>query len=76
MSWPFVKNQLLMHEIRGEVVALHRWNDKETVCLSTQTRMRFVAMNEFLEPVLGPGPNDKNICIIDEDAVRELEAKG
>jgi hypothetical protein len=70
---PFEKNQLLIHKHHGECVALRPWNERETVCLVTRTAQRHILMNCFLEPVLGPGPNDNCICVIDQAVVEELE---
>jgi hypothetical protein len=69
----FEKNQVLVHSHHGECVALFPWNDRETVCLVTATRRRLALMNCFLQPVLGSGPRDHCICVVDDSTVKELE---
>jgi hypothetical protein len=66
----FQKHQLLIHETRGECVALHEWNSRETVCLVTATCSRHVLMNCLMRPVFAggvPGNRANFICIIDRD---------
>ena len=70
-----VKNQLLIHKHYGECIAVQAWNEKETVCFVTAQGRRQILMNAFLEPVLGPGRYDTNICVIDQKDVDALELR-